>query len=117
MIQINQELNYRSVLGLGRDPFSPEPDAKFYYPFDSFEQRLHVLDHLVQGTDLLVLVIGEIRERKNQPAAPIFGYERWKLESQLDPNRPYQPRQIQLRQGKNKMDTQFLSSRMSKTRL
>jgi len=59
VIQINQELNYRSALGLGRAPFSPEPDAKFYYPFGSFEQRLHVLDNLVQGTDLLVLVIGE----------------------------------------------------------
>jgi type II secretory pathway predicted ATPase ExeA len=54
-----QDHNYRSALGLKRDPFSREPDAKFYYPFDSFEQRLQVLDHLVQGTDLLVLVIGE----------------------------------------------------------
>jgi DamX protein len=55
----NQDQNYRTALGLKRDPFSPEPDAKFYYPFDSFEQRLQVLEHLVQGTDLLVLVIGE----------------------------------------------------------
>jgi type II secretory pathway predicted ATPase ExeA len=59
VIQTNKDLNYKTALGLGRDPFSPEPDAKFYYPFDSFEQRLLVLDHLVQGTDLLVLVIGE----------------------------------------------------------
>jgi len=59
VIQTNQDLNYKTALGLRRDPFSLEPDAKFYYPFDSFEQRLHVLDHLVQGTDLLVLVIGE----------------------------------------------------------
>jgi DamX protein len=59
VIQTNQDLNYKTALGLRRDPFSPEPDAKFYYPFDSFEQRLHVLDHLVQGADLLVLVIGE----------------------------------------------------------
>jgi len=59
VIQNNPETYYRSALGLERDPFSPEPDAKFYYPFDSFEQRLHVLDHLVQGPDLLVLVIGE----------------------------------------------------------
>ena len=59
MVQTNQEHNYRSALGLKRDPFAPEPDAKFYYPFDSHEQRLQVLNHLVQGTDLLVLVIGE----------------------------------------------------------
>lgn len=59
VVQTNQEQNYRSALGLKRDPFAPEPDAKFYYPFDSYEQRLQVLTHLVQGTDLLVLVIGE----------------------------------------------------------
>ena len=59
MVQTNQEQNYRSALGLKRDPFAPEPDAKFYYHFDSYEQRLQVLSHLVQGTDLLVLVIGE----------------------------------------------------------
>lgn len=59
MFQTNQDQNYRSALGLKRDPFAPEPDAKFYYPFESFEQRLQVLNHLVQGMDLLVLVIGE----------------------------------------------------------
>ena len=64
MIQTNQEQNYRSALGLKRDPFAPEPDAKFYYPFDSYEQRLQVLSHLVQGTDLLVLVIGEFGSGK-----------------------------------------------------
>jgi len=59
VFQTIQDQNYRSVLGLKRDPFAPEPDAKFYYPFESFEQRLQVLNHLVQGMDLLVLVIGE----------------------------------------------------------
>ena len=59
MIQTNQDPSYKTALGLKRDPFAPEPDAKFYYPFESFEQRLQVLNHLVQGTDLLVLVIGE----------------------------------------------------------
>ena len=59
MFPTNQDQNYRSALGLNRDPFAPEPDAKFYYPFESFEQRLQVLKHLVQGTDLLVLVVGE----------------------------------------------------------
>ena len=59
MFQTNQDQNYRSALGLKRDPFAPEPDAKFFYPFESFEQRLQVLNHLVQGMDLLVLIIGE----------------------------------------------------------
>ncbi len=59
VFQKNNDQNYRSVLGLKRDPFAPEPDAKFYYPFDSFEQRLQLLHYLVQGTDLLVLIIGE----------------------------------------------------------
>jgi DamX protein len=59
VFQTNQDQNYRSALGLKRDPFAPEPDARFYYPFESFEQRLQLLNHLVQGTDLLVLVIGE----------------------------------------------------------
>jgi len=59
VFQTNQYQDYRTALGLKKDPFAPEPDAKFYYPFDSFEQRLQVLRHLVQGTDLLVLVVGE----------------------------------------------------------
>jgi DamX protein len=59
VFQTYQNQNYRHALGLIRDPFAPEPDAKFYYPFDSFEQRVQVLNHLVQGTDLLVLVVGE----------------------------------------------------------
>lgn len=59
MFPTNQDQNYRTALGLSRDPFAPEPDAKFYYPFKSFEQRLQVLKHLVRGTDLLVLIVGE----------------------------------------------------------
>jgi DamX protein len=52
-------VSYKSVLDLEKDPFSPEPDAKFYYAFSSFEQRLALLKRLVEGTDILVLVIGE----------------------------------------------------------
>jgi DamX protein len=48
-----------TALGLQQDPFSPEPDSRFYYSFDTFEQRLKVLRGLVQGADLFVLVIGE----------------------------------------------------------
>ncbi|UCD82551.1 MAG: SPOR domain-containing protein [Desulfobacterales bacterium] len=55
----NQDISYKSVLGLQKDPFSPEPDPAFYYSFDSFEQRLQVLQGLVQGADILALVIGE----------------------------------------------------------
>jgi DamX protein len=48
-----------TALGLQKDPFSPESDSQFYYSFDTFEQRLRVLQGLVQGADLFVLVIGE----------------------------------------------------------
>lgn len=54
-----QDLNYLTALGLKTEPFSPEPDSRYYYSFDSFEQRLKVLQGLVQGADLFVLVIGE----------------------------------------------------------
>jgi len=59
VFQTNQDQNYRPALSLKQNPFALEPDAKFYYPFESFEQRLQVLNQLVQGMDLLVLVIGE----------------------------------------------------------
>jgi DamX protein len=55
----NQDENYLTGLGLQRDPFSPEADSRFYCSLDSFEQRLKVLQGLVQGSELLVLVIGE----------------------------------------------------------
>ena len=56
---INQDQNYKAVLGLKRDPFSPEPDLSFYYAFESFEQRLGVFKRLVEGADILILVSGE----------------------------------------------------------
>jgi len=52
-------ISYKNVLDLQKDPFSSKPDAAFYYALDSFEQRLKVLQGLVQGADILVLVIGE----------------------------------------------------------
>ena len=52
-------VSYKSVLDLEKDPFSLEPDPKFYYALSSFEQRLALLKRLVEGTDILVLVIGE----------------------------------------------------------
>ena len=55
----NNDISYKNVLGLQKDPFSSEPDPAFYYAFDSFEQRLKVLQGLVLGADILVLVIGE----------------------------------------------------------
>ena len=42
-----------------REPFSLQPDQRFYYPVESFEQRLTLLKMLVQGADTLILVIGE----------------------------------------------------------
>jgi DamX protein len=52
-------ISYQHVLGLKKDPFSPEPDPACYYASDSFEQRLKVLQGLVRGTDALGMVIGE----------------------------------------------------------
>ena len=59
VLQQSQEASYITTLDLQREPFSPEPDSLFYYSFDSFEQRLTLLDGLVKGTDTFVLVIGE----------------------------------------------------------
>ena len=55
----NQDIDYKTVLGLKKDPFSPEPDPSFYYAFDSHGQRLTVFKNLVEGTDNLVLVSGQ----------------------------------------------------------
>lgn len=52
-------ISYKTILGLKRAPFSPQVDNKFYHAFPSFEQRLQVMKQLVQGRDLLILVIGE----------------------------------------------------------
>ena len=41
------------------DPFSSRSDPAGYYSFNSFEQRLHILQRLVQGQDFLILVVGE----------------------------------------------------------
>lgn len=41
------------------DPFSPRTDPAYYYSFTSFEQRLHILQRLVQSQDFLILVIGK----------------------------------------------------------
>ena len=46
----------RSNLG---DPFGSQSDQGWYYAVESFEQRLTLLKMLVQGSDTLILVIGE----------------------------------------------------------
>lgn len=55
----NQDRNYKTVLGLKKDPFSAEPDPAFYYAFESFEQRLGLFKDLVEGHDGLILVSGK----------------------------------------------------------
>ncbi len=52
-------ISYKTILGLKRAPFSPQVDKEFYHAFPSFVQRLQVLKQLVQGSDFLILVIGE----------------------------------------------------------
>jgi len=55
----NQDRNYKTVLGLKKDPFSAEPDPAFYYAFESFEQRLGLFKDLVEGHDDIILVSGK----------------------------------------------------------
>ena len=55
----NQDRNYKTVLGLKKDPFSAEPDPAVYYAFESFEQRLGLFKDLVEGHDGLILVSGK----------------------------------------------------------
>jgi len=52
-------ISYKTILGLKRAPFSPQVDKEFYHVFPSVVQRLQVLKQLVQGSDFLILVIGE----------------------------------------------------------
>jgi type II secretory pathway predicted ATPase ExeA len=46
-------------MGLHRDPFAAEKDLLFYFAVDSFEQRLTLLQRLLEGKDALILVLGE----------------------------------------------------------
>jgi type II secretory pathway predicted ATPase ExeA len=45
-------------------PFSSQLDQSYYYAFSSFEQRLHILQRLVQGNDFLIFVIGKFGSGK-----------------------------------------------------
>ena len=52
-------LNYITALNLNRDPFSPEPDLTFLYGYDSLEKSFALLKRLVEGTEIIILVLGE----------------------------------------------------------
>jgi DamX protein len=41
------------------DRFFSRSEPSAYYSFSSFEQRLHILQRLVQGKDFIILVVGE----------------------------------------------------------
>ena len=59
MTDKKDELNYISELNLNRDPFAPESDLTFFYEYESLENCYAVLNRLVQGDEIIVLVIGE----------------------------------------------------------
>ncbi len=59
MVDKNDELNYISTLHLNRYPFAPEPDLAFYYEYDSLKNCYALLGRLVQGDEIIILVIGE----------------------------------------------------------
>jgi DamX protein len=46
-------------MGLHRDPFAADRDLFFYYAADAFEQRVALLKRLQEGSDVLILVLGE----------------------------------------------------------
>ena len=51
--------HHQTTSRIHKDPFGPEPDERFYYAFEAFEQRLAILRRLLQGSDALIVVIGE----------------------------------------------------------
>ncbi len=51
--------HHKTISRIHIDPFGPEPDERFYYAFEAFEQRLAILRRLLQGADALIVVIGE----------------------------------------------------------
>lgn len=53
------ELNYRTVFNLNADPFNPDPDLRFLFEYESLEQCFAMLKRLVEGTEIIILVIGE----------------------------------------------------------
>lgn len=52
-------IDYRTVFNLNADPFNPEPDLRFLFEYESLEQCFIMLIRLIQGTETIILVIGE----------------------------------------------------------
>ncbi len=59
MADKNDEQNYISMLHLNRYPFAPEPDLAFFYEYESLKNCYGLLSRLVQGDEIIILVIGE----------------------------------------------------------
>ena len=47
------------MLHLNRYPFAPEPDLAFFYEYESLKNCYGLLSRLVQGDEIIILVIGE----------------------------------------------------------
>ena len=56
----NNDLGYKSALDLNVEPFSSDSDLNFLYEYESLGQSFAMLNNLVQGTEIIVLVIGEM---------------------------------------------------------
>src|SRR5919106_699909 len=50
--------HYLSRHGLGKDPFTPEIDEVFYYASPRLRQRLDLIQHLVEYSSQILLVMG-----------------------------------------------------------
>jgi type II secretory pathway predicted ATPase ExeA len=97
MAEKKDGLNYISQLDLNRDPFSPEPDLTFYYEYESVENCSAVLNRLIQGDEIIVLVIGETGSGKTSLlkrylTASIAGWKTGRIriqpEARTEPDQP-----------------------------
>ena len=52
-------IDYRTVLNLNADPFNPQPDLRFLFEYELLEQSFIMLIRLIQGTETIILVLGE----------------------------------------------------------
>jgi type II secretory pathway predicted ATPase ExeA len=97
MAEKKGELNYISELDLNRDPFAPEPDLTFFYEYESLENSYAVLNRLVQGDEIIVLVIGQAGSGKTSLlkrylSASIAGWKTGRIriqpEARTEPGQP-----------------------------
>jgi type II secretory pathway predicted ATPase ExeA len=105
MAETKDRLNYISQLDLSRDPFAPEPDLTFYYEYETLKNCYAVLNRLVQGDEVIILVVGEAGSGKTSLlkrflTASIAGWKTGRIRIQPeartdpDPSAPFNQNEI-----------------------